>query len=179
MAYINTKTFIEVYPTSDDFISSFRSSGMSDYIKEDKYLGITYELLLSKYEKSHIASLTDTSFKSKVNATIFQYGPIWIKKLEIQDRLVSLTEAEIMAGSVAKTTGGYNPSNVPGTANSDTEIETVNQQSLQKYTKSKLDAYAGLNELLKTNVTNTYLNQFKKLFMNVIDVDDIISTMED
>lgn len=174
MSYIETKTFVEVYPTSTDFVNSFRSSVMTDYIKEDKYLEITYALLMSKYENSHIASITADSFKGKVNSVIFQYGPTWIKQLEMQQRLINLTEAELQAGTIAKSTAGYNPSNVPGTANSDTEIETVNQQSLQKYTKSKLDAYSGLNELLKVNVTVNYLNQFKKLFMSVIDVDNIL-----
>lgn len=179
MAYIDTKTFIEIYPTSTDFVNSFRKSSFSSYITDDIYLEMTYELLLSKYENSHIACLTSDSFIKKVNSTIFMYGPSWVRKLSIQDRLRELSEQEITTGAVSKFTHGYNPSDVPGTANSDTEIETVNEQSLNKYTKGKLDGYANLLELLKEDVTNTYINKFRKLFMLVIDLDDVLTIYQD
>lgn len=179
MAYIDTKTFIEVFPTSTDFVSNFTGSAFTSYVSDEKYLNMIYELLLAKYENSRIADISTDSFKRKINSTIFMYAPAWIKRLEVQQTLISLTEKEITAGAVAKSTRGYNPSDVPGTANSDTEIETVNEQSLQKYTKSKLDGYNNLLELLRTDVTNDFISKFKKLFMATIDIDDIMIMLED
>ena len=179
MAYINTQTFSEVYTSEQTFIDSFRNSAYTDYISDDKYLKITYALLLSKYEESHIASFNAVSFQNKVNAIIFQYGPAWIKELEIQQSIIKLTEEDIRTGSIAKFTHGYNPSTVPGTANSDTEIETVNEQTLNKYTKSKLDGYNELLGLLVEDVTQRYIGKFAKLFMKVIDIDDLMQQVEE
>ncbi len=179
MAYINTKTFVEIFPTSTEFISNFTNSVYKEYIKDTNMLEIIYDLLLSKYENSHIASLNEEGWKRKVNSTLFSFGPTFIKKLEIQKTLRELTEKEIMTGAVAKSTRGYNPSDVPGTANSDTEIETVNEQSLQKYTKSKLDGYNNLLILLKEDVTSSFINKFRKLFMITVDLDDVLDAYDD
>ena len=179
MAYINTQTFAEVYSTEQSFIDSFRNSAYTDYIEDDKYLKLTYALLFAKYEESHIASFNSASFENKVNSFIFQYAPAWIKKLEIQQALIRLTEEDVTKGAVAKFTHGYNPSTVPGTGNSDTEIETVNEQTLNKYTKSKLEGYSGLLELLTNDVTQTYISKFSKLFMKTIDVSDLIAQIEE
>ena len=178
MAYINTSTFIEVYPTSTDFIDSFNDSAFASYIYPadggDDMLTLIYWLLTSKYKNSHIADTDDDSFKNKINATIFQYEPTWAKTLEIQTALRKLTEAELRSGSIAKFTHGYNPSTVPGTANSDTEIETVNEQTLNKYTKSKLDGYAELVGMLEQDITQEFINKFSRLFMKTIDTEDLM-----
>lgn len=179
MAYINTATFAEVYSTEQSFVDSFRNSAYTDYIEDDKYLKLTYALLFAKYEESHIASFNSASFENKVNSFIFQYAPNWIKELEIQQALRSLTEEDITKGSIAKFTHGYNPSTVPGTGNSDTEIETVNEQTLNKYTKSKLDGYTQLMGLLLNDVTQAYISKFSKLFMKTIDVSDLIAQIEE
>lgn len=176
MAYYDTKTFAEVYGTDDDLITSFRNSAFTDYVKDDKYLKMTYALLDAKYHESHIACYDSLSFEKKVNSIIFQYAPTWVRELEIQESLRNLTEEDICKGSVAKFTHGYNPSDVPGTANSDTEIETVNEQTLNKYTKSKLDGYNELMSLMIQDVTTAYINKFSKLFMTVIDTEDAEET---
>lgn len=178
MAYINTSTFIEVYPTSSDFVDSFNSSAFTDYIypseSADSMLTLIYWLLIAKYKNSHIADTDNDSFKNKINVTIFQYEPTWARSLEIQKSLRELTEAELRAGSIAKFTHGYNPSTVPGTANSDTEIETVNEQTLNKYTKSKLDGYAELMGMLDKDVTQEFIAKFSRLFMKTIDTEDLM-----
>lgn len=179
MSYIKTKTFIEVFPTSTDFVSNFTESVYKEYITDTSKLEIIYDLLLSKYENSRISSINVTSWKRQVNSILFSYGPTFIKKLEIQKTLRELTEKDITTGAVNKNTHGYNPSDVPGTSNSDTEIETVNEQSLQKYTKGKLDGYANLWELLANDITSSFIGKFKKLFMSVIDIDDVLSRLEE
>ena len=176
MAYINTNSFAEVYADEQAFIDEFRNSAYTDYITDDKYLKITYALLDSKYHESHISCFDSGSFIKKVNAIIFQYGPNWVRELEIQQSLRQLTEEDITKGAVAKFTHGYNPSTVPGTANSDTEIETVNEQTLNKYTKSKLDGYTQLLSLMVQDVTQTYIGRFSKLFIAVIDTEDAQAT---
>lgn len=175
MSYIETKTFIEVFPTETDFINNFTKSVYSKYLTDETFLAITYDILLANYKNSKIAAIDTDSFKRKINFILFSKGPACLKKLEIQEKVLALTEDDIRTGTVGKFTHGYNPSDVPGTANSDTEIETVNEQSLNKYTKSKLDGYNGLLELIKTDIMTTFINNFRKLFMTVIDINSVLS----
>ena len=38
-------------------------------------------------------------FKYKIWATIYAYGPVWEKKVEIQDTVRALSEADLLVGS--------------------------------------------------------------------------------
>ncbi len=178
MGYIKTETFAEAFNGEQGFVENYTGSAYNTIIPiDEKYLALTYHLLFAKYEDTQIASLNVVNFGNKVNAVIFQYAPSWIKELEIQKSVRALTEDDIRTGSIAKFTHGYNPSTVPGTANSDTEIETVNEQTLNKYTKSKLDGYNELLSLLVEDVTERYIGKFKKLFLTVIDMDDVLEAI--
>lgn len=179
MSYIETKTFIEVFPTESDFISNWTNSVYKDYITDTASLAIIYDLLLARFQYSHIADINTDSFKRKVNTILFSYAPTFLKKLDMQKTLRELSDDEIRVGTVGKFTRGYNPSDVPGTANSDTEIETVNEQSLNKYTKSILEGYTNLLDLLNTDIVSTFINTFKKLFMTIIDFNDILTLYTD
>lgn len=180
MAYINNSTFIEIFPDETSFKNNYQQSTfyafapMTSEGEEDEvdYLSILYNLLYARFNTSQVACKTEEIAKMKFNAVIFQYGPTWVKELSIQKKIRELTESEMRSGATTKNTHGYNPSDVPGTANSDTEIETVNDQSLQKYTKSKLDGYATLLSLVMDDVTEKFLSKFKKLFKFVIDTDE-------
>ncbi len=180
MAYINTKTFDEIFLDCATFIDEWKTSKAYEAYKApiveliEGYTPSVYYFLSARYGSSHIADKDEEKFKLKLFTIMFQYMPVWVKELDIQNKLLTLTEEEILKGSVTKHTHGFNPSDVPGTANSDTEIETVNDQSLSRYTKSKMEAYAIQLELLQDNKTEKFLNRFKKLFMTVVDIDDIL-----
>lgn len=178
MAYINTPKFKTVFSSADDLVSGFQGTIyytlFEDQCPEEKYIKLTYALLSAKYDESHIATYDVVSFQDKVYSIIFQFAPAWSRQMDIQKALRGLSEEDLRSGGVQKVTSGYNPSTVPGTANSDTEIETVNAQNLSKRTKSKADAYAGLLALLDTDLTEAYIRRFSKLFMTVIDTDDIL-----
>ena len=62
----------------------------------------------------------------------------------------------------------YNPSTEPSTTDT-TELPFVNEQATTKFKKGKLDGYAILTSLLETDVTEEFLNKFKKLFLLVIE----------
>ena len=186
MAYIKTTKFSEIFTSMTDLSTGWKYSMFNlqlptGQMKTDLeyYSFLLYTLLSSRYGSSYISDISVDSFKNKLFAIYFQYGPRWIKQLDIQNKVYNLTDAELMSGAITKSTHGYNPSTVPGTANDDTSIETVNDQSLVKYTKSKLEAYANQLNLLDDGITEEFMNRFAKLFMTTIDIDDVLEVLDD
>ena len=103
-------------------------------------------------------------------STIFQFGPTWEKRLDIQSKLRGMNETDILTGSKQINDHAYNPSTEPSGPNVvNGEITSVNEQSKIKYTKSKVDAYASLYAMLETDVTEDFLGRFKGLFLTIVE----------
>ena len=64
----------------------------------DASITILFGLLYAKYGNSPIANSDVNQFKFKVFGIMFQYGPSWEKKLEIQEKLRALSDEEIAKG---------------------------------------------------------------------------------
>ena len=175
------KTFNDVFADLTTFKQAWEDSGFAtntqvfpDYDEtsgETDYLGLTFLLLQSRYYSSTIAYKDEEPFKMRLFAIIFQYAPTWWKSIDIQNRLRALTDDEILKGASQKSKHGYNPSTIPDGPNTgDTEIDSVNEQTLLQYSKGKVSAYADLMLLLKKDVTNDYISKFKGLFIKIIDI---------
>ena len=161
-----TRTFSDIWP---DF-SKFKTYYDADYLPKkitEQSLKTLYFLLYSRYGNSSIATSDENQFKAGVLATIFMYGPTWEKRLEIQDKLRALSENEILTGGSAIYNSAMNPETLPTTQTTE-ELNFINQQNTTKYKKSKLEGYSILMELLETDVTNEFLNRFKRLFITVV-----------
>ena len=160
-----TRTFIDIFPTWDSFKTDYLGSPLQT-ISEQSAMTLYY-LLYARYGNSHIASSDENQFKYQVYATIFQYGPNWVKQLEIQNKLQDVTEEELVRGNLQIYNKALNPSDITDVAN-DALINTVNEQNTAVTSKGKVEAYAQLLTLLKTDVTGEFLNKFKKLFLTVV-----------
>ena len=77
-----------------------------------------------------------------------------------------MTATELQQGSKAMYNHALNPTEIPATL--DSELSYINDQNTTKYTKSPLEGYAILEELLRTDVTNEFLNRFQKLFKQFV-----------
>ena len=55
----------------------------------------TYVLLSARYGNSSISNNDINKFLLKLSSTIFQYGPSWEKRLDVQSTLRQLSEDEI------------------------------------------------------------------------------------
>jgi hypothetical protein len=102
-------------------------------------------------------------WKFKIFSVMFQYGPTWEKRLDIQAKLRAISDDDLLKGSKAIFNHAFNPSSTPSTGSLD-ELTFINDQSTSNYKKSKMDAYMQLWELLDTDVTEEFLAQFKKCF---------------
>ena len=161
-----TKTFQEVFPDDKTFLDFYENNGgIPVTIAPDTTAKILYYLLYSRYGNDPIASSDVNRFKWQIMSIIFKYGPTWERRLEIQEELRGLTLEELQTGTLAVTNNALNPGNKLSTV--DELIKNVNQQSRTNYKKGYVEAYAQLNALLETDVTENFLAKFKPLFIKV------------
>lgn len=165
-----TRKFNEIYPSYEDFKNDeniYYGVGLNP-----RFQGSTdqtlYYLLSARYGNSNIANSDENQFKLKLFSIIFQYGPTWEKRLDIQSNLRSLSEDELLTGTKQINNHSYNPSTAPSTDTLE-ELTTINEQTSTKYKKSKMDAYANLMALLEKDVTEEFMNKFKKLFLIIVE----------
>lgn len=168
----STVKFTDVYDNIEDFMNDYKNTS-DDFINgipnliSDTNATTLYYLLYARYGNSPIAYTDITQFKYRLFSIIWQYGPTWEKKLWIQAELRTLTDAQIKQGSKAIYNTALNPSTAPSTSSLE-ELTYINQQNTTNYTKSPIEGYATLNELLATDLTDTFLKKFNILFKKFI-----------
>ena len=158
--------FTDVYPDVATFLAEYNSIGIKTTISQDSATTLYY-LIYSRFGNSVIASSDTNRFKYDLFGTIFSYGPTWEKRLDIQEKLRNLTDDELFAGSTQIHNHAYNPGTAPSTGTLD-ELPAINEQNTSKYKKDKMSGYAMLVSLLDTDVTESFISKFKKLFITVV-----------
>ena len=168
-----TRTLNDIYSKYSEFEDDFnmyKGIGLNPNFTSQTTPQTIFYLLSGKYGNSHIANSDENQFKLKLFSTIFQFGPTWEKRLDIQSKLRGMNETDILTGSKQINDHAYNPSTEPSGPNVvNGEITSVNEQSKIKYTKSKVDAYASLYAMLETDVTEDFLGRFKRLFLAIVE----------
>lgn len=162
-----TKKFTDFYPIAQDFINDYHLNGIPATITDDSANTLFY-LLYARYGNSHIINSDENQFKYKLFSIVFQYGPTWEKRLDIQNKLRNLTEDELMRGTKAIYNTANNPGTEPSTGSLE-ELQYINSQNTTGYKKSKMDAYANLLALLDTDVTEDFIKKFGKLFITILE----------
>lgn len=162
-------TFEDCWSTADKFLAEYKDSGL--YTTQNKITDsnakILYYLLYSKFGGSVIASSNTNQFKYQVWCTIFEFGPTWEKRLDIQDKLRKLTEDELLSGGLMIYNHANNPSTAPSTTDK-SELDYIDDQNTARRIQGKLQGYSLLNELLKTDVTASFLQKFSKFFITIV-----------
>lgn len=164
------RTFTDVWNNVQSFQSDLAECGLPVKIDVETQTTLFY-LLYARYGNSTIASSDENQFKYKLFSLIFQYGPTWEKRLEIQDSLRALDLDELMDGGKAVYNTAFNPNQAPSTDALE-ELQYINQQNTTKYKKSKVEAYNLVLSLLKTDVTEEFIGKFKKLFLVVVSPEE-------
>lgn len=169
----NTYLFREIFESDADFLEQYKDSPLPKLLTDGEITTL-YWLLFAKYANNPIANYDVDQFKIKMYSIIFQFGPTWAKKLEIQQRLREMTEEEIMKAGEIISNHALNPDTLPS-MDVDRPLEYVNEQQRSHTKRSKIDAYANLWAILKNDVSSTFLNKFKPLFkiFAMPDISDI------
>ena len=161
-----TRTFSEIWDNADDFIAEYQNNGLPALVSQENAQTLYY-LLYSKFANSHIASSDEERFKYSVFRIIWEFGPAWQKKLDLQAKLRALTEDQLIEGSKQIYNQAANPAAQPGTF-TDEELAYINNQNVAKSKKGRLEAYSLLLELLEDDVTEKFLHRFDKLFLTIV-----------
>lgn len=178
-----TRTFAEIFaPTEDEFklgidsaqkfIETYINNGIPTTIRYQDGAKVNtcktlFYLLYAKYGNSNIANSDETQFIYRLFSIVFMYGPTWEKRLEIQDAVRNLTEAELQQGSKQIFNHAYNPGQAPSTDGL-TELDAINEQNTNNFKRSKLEAYGTQWDLLATDVTSGFINRFADLFLKIV-----------
>ena len=170
----DTMTFSEVFDSANAFLTAVKDCPLMvktavplTYIMSDAYITNLYYLLFARYGNSPIANADTTQFKYKVYSLIFQYGPTWEKRLDLQTKIRDLQVEQVMNGSTAIYNKAYNPATTP-TSQTTTELNYINEQNVQKIKKNEASAYAELWGLLRDDITAAFIDRFKICFKKVV-----------
>lgn len=162
----STEKFSDIYEKVSEFLSDYHNIGITPVIS-DSNASLLFYLLYGRYGNNPIANMDITQWKYKIFSVVFQYGPTWEKRLDIQAKLRGLSDDEILIGSKAIYNHAFNPSVAPSTQNM-TELPYINDQNTTNFKRSKLDAYTLLLELLETDVTEEFIDKFRPCFKQFV-----------
>lgn len=141
----STKNFEDLYPEVETFLADYGNLGLPRTISEGNATNLYY-LLFARYGNSPIANYDENQFKIKLQAVIWQFGPTWEKRLDIQQSLRLLTADELALGtsttSVSTGTSSGNSTDTgssiknhafdPTTSPTTAELNYIDQQTTDK-----------------------------------------------
>jgi len=161
----STILFTDVWDDVDTFKFDLANSPFASCISASNpdNVSLVFYLLYARYGNNPIANRDINQWKYKIFSIMFQYGPTWEKRLDIQSKLRAISDEDLLKGSKAIFNHAFNPSTAPSTASLD-ELTYINDQSTSNYKKSKMDAYMQLWELLDNDVTEDFIKKFKVCF---------------
>ena len=166
-----TRKFNEIYEVFDSFnedYTFFSNAGLNANFSSENTIKTLFLLLSARYGNSSVSNSDENQFKLRMFSIIFQFGPTWEKRLNIQKELRDLDLEDLQLGSTAIYNHSYNPSQPPSTQSLN-ELPTVDDQNVTKHKKSKMDAYANLMALLEKDVTEEFIRKFRDLFIKVVE----------
>lgn len=169
--------FADIYGDEESFIEDYKNLGIPTTITEESAT-MTFYLLYGRYGNNPISNCDVNQFKIKLFNTIWQYGPSWEKRLDIQSKLRNLTDDELIAGAKTINNHSFNPSTEPSTSSLE-ELTTIDNQNTTSFKRSKLEAYAQIWSLIKTDVTEDFIERFKNLFKKFVAPENPLLYIEE
>ena len=174
--FFDNITFSNLWSTQEEFIQAYKDVGFpqtydgGNYVTDDD-LKLIWLLLIGRFADSTIKPFnTYGAFQVRFMSRVWQHAPAWKKKLDIQNKLRSLSLEDgspIYDGSKALYNSALNPSTIPG-ADTNEELNFINSQNVTKYKKSKLEGLAILSDLFKNDVTEEFLRRFDDFFKTIL-----------
>ena len=162
--------FNHIYDSADKFVKDYHDTGIKTTIT-DQSATLLFYLLYARYGNNPIANNDITQWKYKIFSIVFQYGPTWEKRLEIQEKLRGLSDDDIRSSYKAIVNHAFNPSTAPATSSLE-ELQYINEQNTNTGRKGVIDAYAQLWQMLKVDVTDNFLDEFKSCFKIFVAPED-------
>lgn len=164
----STVTFSDVWDEADKFVDDYNNNGIPTTLSDTQVTTLFF-LLFARFGNNPIANRDINQFKMKIFSVIYQYGPTWAKKRDIQDQLTAINFAneDWLQGAKAIYNTALNPETVPSTQSLE-ELQYINQQNVTNHKRSKFDSFAILTALLEDDITYRFLNKFQHCFKQFV-----------
>ena len=164
-----TRTFAEIYPTADDFKAAYDANPFATATNiNDSEITKIYYLLYANYGNSSICSSDEYRFELKLFSIIYQYGPIYIQKKIIQEKIVDTPYDGFKTGGKVIYNTALNPNVAPST-DTLTELPYINNQNTNSYVKSDAESMQIKWDLMNDNLESEFLAKFKPLFLKIVN----------
>lgn len=170
-----TRMFAEIFPDVDEFKDFYDDCGVPDVLlgdgtENDPYanydINAIYFLLISYYANSHICSSDENRFKLQLMSIIYEAAPVWQREMVLQDKILKLSDDDVLKGAKAIYNHAMHPDTAPSTGRL-TELEYIDDQNTTNWQKEKAKGYAEAKDLLDPNICSRFMAKFKKLFITI------------
>lgn len=121
----DTKLMTEVWSSASEFLTDYQAAGIPTTISNQNATTLYY-LLYARYGNTPIANYDENQWKYKMFSIIFQYGPTWEKRLNIQDTLRGLQISDLVDNGSFHELFSHSASETSSKTGSDNNTRTLN-----------------------------------------------------
>ena len=121
----DTKLMTEVWSDASGFLTDYQNVGIPTTISNQNATTLYY-LLYARYGNTPIANYDENQWKYKMFSIIFQYGPTWEKRLDIQTTLRGLQIADLVDNGSYRALSSQSGSETSSKTGSDNNTRTLN-----------------------------------------------------
>ena len=121
----DTKLMTDVWSQASDFLTDYQNAGIPTTISTTNATTLYY-LLYAKYGNTPIANYDENQWKYKMFSIIFQYGPTWEKRLDIQNTLRGLQLSDLLDNGSYRALSSQSGTEKSSKTGSDNNTRTLN-----------------------------------------------------
>ena len=147
----DTKLMTDVWSQASDFLTDYQNAGIPTTISNQNATTLYY-LLYAKYGNTPIANYDENQWKYKMFSIIFQYGPTWEKRLDIQTTLRGLQIADLIDNGSYRALTSQSGTETSSKTGSDNNTRTLN--TTEKNTGTSSLANTGTDTTASTGTQN-------------------------
>ena len=162
-----TRIFSEVFESFEEFMTAWNESPLKTSDFSEPELELIFYNLYARYGDSHIRYTNEFLFKQRLISTITAQGRIYLKRKEIQSKLMAMSDDDTREGFKNIINAANNPNRTPGT-NTNDELPYIESQSVSKGFRGKLEGLQGLDALLDSSFGRKFYDAFKPLFIQIL-----------
>ena len=156
----DTKLMTEVWSQASEFLTDYQNIGIPTTISTANATTLYY-LLYARYGNTPIANYDENQWKYKMFSIIFQYGPTWEKRLDIQNTLRGLQIADLVDNGSFHELFSHSGSETSSKTGSDNNTRTLNTTEKNTGTSSVANtgtdttASTGTQDIVHTGTVGT------------------------
>ena len=143
----DTKLMTEVWSQASEFLTDYQNIGIPTTISTANATTLYY-LLYARYGNTPIANYDENQWKYKMFSIIFQYGPTWEKRLDIQNTLRGLQISDLVDNGSFHELFSHSGSETSSKTGSDNNTRTLN--TTEKNTGTSAVANTGTDTTAST-----------------------------